>query len=914
MEEFDAQGTELWNIAARMTRHDVDDRTASCLVRVFAFRMLESGSSDRDGLAVNRVRLLNAAHRTAKACLDALEFDLMVQIMTSAAQSLQLFEERVSSTRSEYTPILTRVNAEHNMLRMALAWKQGKLEVAESFFEKIAQAYRAFEAQNIEEFLDILYEIGKDLYEKKEYHEAVIWLERIYDVLTDQLVEEALMDTTELKLSATHHLVKSLQSLRTPHATSRAHNLISMLERDHPDKLMISLLKLELLNTEPTPDARQYFEAIGAMFKSIHLTKSNFKTIMHHMHKLKDLDVNLAIQALDQLIAIRLVTNEEGAWLERAVVTRLWMTALTFLPSLEPLRIILDAMMDQGHPGLTAPAAHASQALIWKQADAMIQTETFDLAEAWCQIALHPVFQNSGNFNRAKVVRKMITCSLARKNYAASREMFFQLPEVTQADPKTRILAYKIALRTGDANLAAASLDIICKHSSKNANLLFACIAEAQVNEDKAQTVIALQRLLRQYDYQAPQGVSLLILLRCTAKLQSSELRTGDPISGRLLEDLCRIYETAAQELNGSEQTSNCDRDQQHIAEQEADWFSRNCFNFTLDHCTNISASHILRLTTACSELLMYRDSFQTLDQKVREEIERRSLFCSFLAAAASVVLARTEQDAAMTQTRYLGVRKAAHESRDRVTRAISSSASMGDRQDLTSKYMELLHFELEACLKLEDWQTIQEVYTAVWNHGTPQRWDTLADLTILISDSITAKLEELHRAEQSELSVRPDENAMGIDVGDGLASRKSTRSDLSIYLHQSLAFLRTIIEKTWVATADLPRLCRWLRCLFQLASSAPTEVLDNILSPSYQLALETLAQATVIAGANPMTFPPAELEWLATTAFNKAVDAFNLNDDAAKESWGMAAIALAEKARDEGVLADVLRDSFAKM
>ena len=101
---------------------------------------------------------------------------------------------------------------------------------------------------------------------------------------------------------------------------------------------------------------------------------------------------------------------------------------------------------------------------------------------------------------------------------------------------------------------------------------------------------------------------------------------------------------------------------------------------------------------------------------------------------------------------------------------------------------------------------------------------------------------------------------------------------------------------------------------MFQLASSASSDSLDNTLSPSHQLALETLAQATVIAGANPTTFPPAELEWLATTAFNKAVDAFNLNDDAAKEGWGMAAIALAEKTSDEGVLADVLRNSFAKI
>lgn len=74
------------------------------------------------------------------------------------------------------------------------------------------------------------------------------------------------------------------------------------------------------------------------------------------------------------------------------------------------------------------------------------------------------------------------------------------------------------ALTSGDNDeliLAAADcLDVVCRNSSKDATLLYACVMEAQSFGDKRQAINALERVLDKYDYTAPAGVHLPALLR----------------------------------------------------------------------------------------------------------------------------------------------------------------------------------------------------------------------------------------------------------------------------------------------------------------------------------------------------------------------------------------------------------------
>jgi hypothetical protein len=60
--------------------------------------------------------------------------------------------------------------------------------------------------------------------------------------------------------------------------------------------------------------------------------------------------------------------------------------------------------------------------------------------------------------------------------------------------------------------------------------------------------------------------------------------------------------------------------------------------------------------------------------------------------------------------------------------------------------------------------------------------------------------------------------------------------------------------------------------------------------------------------------FPQIELEWLAASTFNHAIDFYSAGDDENFSVWATSALQLAEKARDGGVLAGLLRERFSKL
>jgi hypothetical protein len=96
-------------------------------------------------------------------------------------------------------------------------------------------------------------------------------------------------------------------------------------------------------------------------------------------------------------------------------------------------------------------------------------------------------------------------------------------------DRITRYLMYKTGLHLGDPefcrsrthvvgvtliDVVAECLDVICRQSTKDATLLYACILEAQTSGNKRHAIAALEKVLVKYDYSAPADVHLPALLR----------------------------------------------------------------------------------------------------------------------------------------------------------------------------------------------------------------------------------------------------------------------------------------------------------------------------------------------------------------------------------------------------------------
>jgi hypothetical protein len=60
--------------------------------------------------------------------------------------------------------------------------------------------------------------------------------------------------------------------------------------------------------------------------------------------------------------------------------------------------------------------------------------------------------------------------------------------------------------------------------------------------------------------------------------------------------------------------------------------------------------------------------------------------------------------------------------------------------------------------------------------------------------------------------------------------------------------------------------------------------------------------------------YPPVELEWLATTAFNHAVDYYLQDNDELCKRWAEQAFTIAQWLEDGGRLRDLLMEKYASL
>lgn len=68
-------------------------------------------------------------------------------------------------------------------------------------FKNITIAHIIVDPSSVEELADTLYEIGKDLFTKKQYEAAERWLGRAYDVLSEQEQDLLSDNASELRLA-----------------------------------------------------------------------------------------------------------------------------------------------------------------------------------------------------------------------------------------------------------------------------------------------------------------------------------------------------------------------------------------------------------------------------------------------------------------------------------------------------------------------------------------------------------------------------------------------------------------------------------------------------------------------------------------------------------------------------------------
>ncbi|KAF2130996.1 SPO22-domain-containing protein [Dothidotthia symphoricarpi CBS 119687] len=916
-ENLDKLGGELWNLSTRLRRDEstLDGKgneegarksRVLCLVRVFAFLLLDSAGKQATKTLQRKtcIRLMKVALKAARVCIDGNELENATKVLERAAEYQEVLSHANNDVVSnEETELAERSRVEYYAVRTTLAWRQDRMDTAEHMFVKCQQLVRVLTPTTAENLADLLYEIGKGALTKRNYELAVRWLERAYDVLGEQDLEMLSPEAGELRLSTMQSLVHAHMKLKTPEAQDKAWHMVGLMETEYGDKMVVPLLKIELLSAAETFDTTEFYNVLLRMMRSVVLNDTNFRTIMHHIHKLKDHSIISACQALDDLVDIRLFREENQAWVEKAVITRVWLgTTNTFAENtLEQLQRLFDRVLQNSKTSLSAPATHAAQTLLWKQVEGTHSQEQYGVAEAWCRICLHMLFDKAGAQNKSKITRKIIQCALARLDFAAAREAYSKMPSTGKDEPVTRYLMYKLGIQSNDTDLAGECLDVICRNSSKDATLLYACVMEAQNAGDKRQAIIALERVLDKYDYSAPAGIHLPALLRSTARLLQSELVKDGNIDSDIMGQLCTVFEGSCSQARASRRRPSTP-DQQLFTTQEFEWFSKNAYNLSLRHCAEMQPSMLVRLLTVCTEFIKLLNEQEKSD--TGSDVSLRLVFCEFLATCSYTTMARAEDNVQNCLQFYLEARKHSQEFRRSAAEGMDKLGGSA-QSDIILKHFQIVKLELEAVLKLEKWDELDDLFDQCWKYKSPDHYETLADLVLVIHSSmVTVSLEEKYRS-------------------------------------RILSVLRKIIDLTWRQPGkDITKLARWIRCLFNIALTFDEKLSLGCVEKAIDIAaanqgtsyhittslmLDTPppssspskhehddVESTDDESKNTDRYPSTELEWLATTTYNRAIDYYMQENDQSSKTWAEHSFRAAQWLEDNGALRDLLMEKYA--
>ncbi|RMX76114.1 hypothetical protein D0869_11012 [Hortaea werneckii] len=886
---LDILGSQLWNAATNFLREEEIQQDAgmkshdtSALVvrlRVFAFLLIDAAShasAHREKSQGQLVRSFKIANKACRSCLASGQLELASKVFERCSEYVGKSEpdnqivyltQIAEKNESDEQRVFDRLKCEYYLLRGTHAWKGGRLDVADHFFSKVGPDALTLSSDLAENAADSLHEAAKSAADIKNTDLAIKWCEKAVAALNNCEQEDLSLYAAELRLAIASTMIDALLS-QSGNAGSRftATNIIEDLETSHgmSNRVALALMRLRLLVNSNPVDVEQLNLGLERVIRLTILTEKGFKTIMQAIHQAKRHNTMCALTALKYLATDRLVADtadfsETNAMtvdrIERTVVTySLFATTSNDIDAAEAIDCfhdLLEVLYRHMKAPLSAKATHATQTLIWKNAD----RHGSQAAENWLTLLQHPMFDSAGLLNKAKIWRKAIISALARTDVTAARETYYSMPPACQNEDMSRYLAFKIALRSGDNELADESLHALSKHADKDSSCFYACILEAEQARSRHLAVLGLQGLLDKQLH----GTHLPSLLRCTVRLMMKELESAESRTNEAAEEIVSLFERARDNIKVLRQGTE---DQWRV---EIQWWSKTAYNLALKLCDTIHPELLVRLLTVCVRFLdCYPNDGGAMHA---EDVLRRKSSCHFLSACGLIVLARSaNNDHEYGRRMYLQARQEIASFRadvDKIEKTRIGDAST-DKESTTrsSRLFQLLKFDLEAILHLQQWQQLNQAFSTFLNFpGGGDNWDSLADLILIIH-----------------------QQAPSIELGPHATSRIPQ-------------LLQRCINETWKRDRDIVKMSRWLRLAFSM----------HLHDQDNGLALKLVEQAAAIArkgyNSEGEEYPNVELTWLATMAFNKAIDCFASGDYGGCQSWADAALELAYYADDNGSL-----------
>ncbi|KAG9964353.1 SPO22-domain-containing protein, partial [Aureobasidium melanogenum] len=913
--DFDRLGTQLWNAAIRLK-----DQSSPLLktwpqfesqLRTLAYFLLDTAQRSyiKHGSkksSQNHVRILKTALKAARICIAAEALDLCTTLFEKVAEHVEHTqdlprEHKKDKQESEAEEMLKELMADYHLLRATLSWKRNKPDNVSYWLSRMLLLPDRSDMLHLaEKKADLTYEVGKSALQKKKFPTAARWLEQSYQVFDDIDPEMLTSDLCDLRVVVMLDYARSLVGVGDATSLGKAISLVVTLDQEHGFKIEVQLTRLDIIYARTPFDGQEFCGVLNHIVRGAIFSEGIFKSIMYQIQRLSTHDSeragttitsstpgphsHLACQTLDLLLS-RLLDQPSivQTWIEKIVVMRLYICSLSLqvqdhLPTLENL---FEDIALKYETKLGLEATHAAPSLIWKAVTTLQRSQNEDEAARWCSLANHNIFASSGEINKAKLSRKSMTVALSKGDVTAARAAYHQMSDQGKSAAMTQYLMYKLALHENDTELATESLEGILKSSSKDTEkYLYACALEAQQMGDRKQFIATLNKILKLHEKNSLNDVRLAVLLRCIVGSIETELKNNDMRLDAGLTELCKVFEAV---MRHGSNFRNADGNDARI--DELRWFACHCYNTALRHCSDMQPELLTRFTMASVALI---DLLRNEGEK-DDGLLPRLLLCRFLATSALIVLARSEDNIERALQLYTDARRQIGAFHQKYHEAIRQGTLQPDAiSDIGIKEFEMIQFDLEAVMRLEQWDDLDKVLSMCLETRHSNRLESAADLIIHIQTHITSN-----------------------------PSRFVTPKLLA----GITAVLEKIINTCWRNNKDITRLARWIRCLFQM-----------ILTSDPIIALRCLDQASAIASKAatrqiPEVYPPEELEWLASTAFNHAVDLWFAGIEAGEVQgehneqarvWAEKALMLAGSVGRVGVgvqgLHKVLQDKWMKL
>ncbi|PYH44222.1 uncharacterized protein BP01DRAFT_85104 [Aspergillus saccharolyticus JOP 1030-1] len=205
---LDNKGTELWNTCTRRLANDSDPATSGllCKVKAFAWAMLDAAASSKSS---GIFRVLETAYKLSKTCIEHELITISLKVIEAVAMrldALEHLETEVDGAR------LRQCHVQYYMLRVHLAWLQGRPDIADHLYLKIPDT-------NTGDYcvLDVCYKVGSAALSGSYYALAAKWLGRGLKQcnLLASAVEGVDMALRDKRLLLLHALVRTNLHLDT---------------------------------------------------------------------------------------------------------------------------------------------------------------------------------------------------------------------------------------------------------------------------------------------------------------------------------------------------------------------------------------------------------------------------------------------------------------------------------------------------------------------------------------------------------------------------------------------------------------------------------------------------------------------------------------------------------------------------